>query len=819
MPLVYVDHIDYTHVGFYYYVPGSAKRGAMPLDGVHVSVRVVDLVAEVQVMQFYVNNESRPVDAEYIFPLDEKAAVCGFEAELPTKLLIGEVREKQEARAEYNAAIARGETAALLEQDKPDVFKQKIGNIPPHSRVNIRITYVTDLKVEADGSIRFFLPTSAAPRYTLEHAPVTYIPFVRPWHCCVGRRVWYGDYEVWRYKPYYELPFYRYRWIPEPIVQRTKPCAFSLTVEIETASDIERLECPTHDVKWEFPDPSNKKQATASLWYDTAPLGKDFVLRVHQQAAHEPRVTVEVSPDGSACAMLTLVPDFDIDPVPTELQFVIDCSGSMSGERISAAARALRVFLLSLPQSCHFNIIKFGSRHTTLFSSGPRAYTEDTLAEAMRLCDSLSANLGGTELLQPLETIFGRKVSNGKNRQVFILTDGQVSNTEQVIECCRQNAHNSRVFTVGIGNDVSRALVEGMARAADGTAEFIVGAELKGSSAALELKIINQLKIATMPAIAKVMVDWGVLGTLAPPSYDAVLAAAAEGSGVAGISSTEAAASVPAAPTAATGENSLATFAVSCGDTQLGEHVSVVGSLPELGQWDPSKALKLVTHEGAFPIWNGSASLPEGVKFEFKFIKKRDDGYVQFEALAANRTALAHGQEVTLECGTFGVARDTAVTVTAKRPVAPSGAPPPTASTPAAPPSHSVGSGPQHAGPQHAGPQHAGPGAAPVSRFFKTGPSSLLGNRSAASPHGVGSGPASGSLYNSHQPGALAPAVGYGHDASQEQAHGRNEAVYQAPFLPPPIFSGAKFLFFAFFAPGHVPTNKVVVTPRRPTAR
>jgi hypothetical protein len=243
----------------------------------------------------------------------------------------------------------------------------------------------------------------------------------------------------------------------------------------------------------------------------------------------------------------------------------------MSGERISAAARALRVFLLSLPQSCHFNIIKFGSRHTTLFGSGPRAYTEETLAEAMRLCDSLSANLGGTELLQPLETIFGRKVSNGKNRQVFILTDGQVSNTEQVIECCRQNAHNSRVFTVGIGNDVSRALVEGMARAADGTAEFIVGAELKGSSAALELKIINQLKIATMPAISKVMVDWGVLGTLAPPSYDAVLAAAAEGSGVAGISSTEAAASVPAAPTAATGENSLATFAVSCGDTQLGE--------------------------------------------------------------------------------------------------------------------------------------------------------------------------------------------------------------------------------------------------------
>jgi uncharacterized protein YegL len=459
-------------------------------------------------MQFYVNNESRPVDAEYIFPLDEKAAVCGFEAELPDKLLIGEVREKQEARAEYNAAIARGETAALLEQDKADVFKQKIGNIPPHSRVNIRITYVTDLKVEADGSIRFFLPTSVAPRYNPDHVPV-YIPYVRPWHYCVGRRVWYGDYERWRYVAYDELPFYRYRWVPERIVARQKPCAFSLTVEVETASEIASLECPTHDVKWEFPNAADKKQAVASLWFDTAPLGNDFILKVHQQAAHEPRVTVEVSPDGSAAAMLTLVPDFDLDPVPTELQFLIDCSGSMAGERIAAAARALRVFLLSLPQSCHFNIVKFGSRHTSLFDGGPRAYTESTLAQAMSLCDSLSANLGGTEILQPLQAIFGRSVSNGKNRQVFVLTDGEVTNTEQVIECCRQNAHNSRVFTVGIGNDVSRALVEGMARSADGTAEFVAGADLKGQSAAFEMKIINQLKIATMPAISKVMVDWG----------------------------------------------------------------------------------------------------------------------------------------------------------------------------------------------------------------------------------------------------------------------------------------------------------------------
>lgn len=112
---------------------------------------------------------------------------------------------------------------------------------------------------------------------------------------------------------------------------------------METASDIARLECPSHELKYEFPHVANQRAAVASLWFDTEPLGKDFVLRVHQQKAHEPRVHVEVAPDGSAAAMLSIVPDFDLDPEPTEIVFLVDCSGSMGGERIEAAKRALQV--------------------------------------------------------------------------------------------------------------------------------------------------------------------------------------------------------------------------------------------------------------------------------------------------------------------------------------------------------------------------------------------------------------------------------------------------------------------------------------------
>jgi hypothetical protein len=91
-------------------------------------------------------------------------------------------------------------------------------------------------------------------------------PVSRPWYTCCGRRVWYGDVDRWRYVPYWELPFYRYRWIPQIYVEAQKPCAFSISVEVETASDVTRLECPSHEIKYEFPDAASKRNAVGALF-------------------------------------------------------------------------------------------------------------------------------------------------------------------------------------------------------------------------------------------------------------------------------------------------------------------------------------------------------------------------------------------------------------------------------------------------------------------------------------------------------------------------------------------------------------------------
>lgn len=276
-------------------------------------------------------------------------------------------------------------------------------------------------------------------------------------------------------------------------------------------SAVANLESPTHTLKWE----RTASGAVASFWYDNEPMGKDLVLRIAQEKPHEPHAELEVAPDGSGCAMVSMVPDFDLEPEPTEIIFLVDCSGSMAGSRMTAAKSALSLFVRALPSNCYFNIFKFGSRYVSFWGNS-NAYTESTLNGALNYINSMNADLGGTELKPPLEKIFSNKVAVGRGRQVFVLTDGQVSNTEQVIEACRRNAHNSRVFTVGIGDEVSRHLVEGMARGTAGTAEFIQGVELNSTGGALERKLLNQLKLATQPSITKVLVEWGQLGRVEP---------------------------------------------------------------------------------------------------------------------------------------------------------------------------------------------------------------------------------------------------------------------------------------------------------------
>eukprot|EP01137_Pigoraptor_chileana_P008384 Opistho-2@55134 len=161
----------------------------------------------------------------------------------------------------------------------------------------------------------------------------------------------------------------------------------------------------------------------------------------------------------------------------------------MQGSQITQAANALRIFMRSLPPDSYFNVVGFGSSHQFLFKESVK-YDNKSMAKATTHAQSLQADLGGTELLDPMQAILRRPQIKGYPRQVFVLTDGQISNTDQVIGLVTKHSDTTRVFALGIGHSVSRHLVEGLARAGKGTAQFVVDGK------SMEAKVMQQLKHA-----------------------------------------------------------------------------------------------------------------------------------------------------------------------------------------------------------------------------------------------------------------------------------------------------------------------------------
>jgi hypothetical protein len=453
-------------------LPGSAvgllaAGNPVPLEGVSVEASVQEFCARVTVSQRYRNTESKPIEAVYVFPLDEAAALCGFEAVIDGVHVVAEVKEREQAFAEYDDALAAGHGAYLLDQERPDVFTASIGNLPPGKEVLVRLSYVTELERQGRG-LRFVLPTTVSPRYAPAEDRVG-----------VGRT------------PAEAL---------NPPVAWSVPYGLELRVDIEAASAIQGVESPTHPISVEL----QGARGTVRLGRRETALDRDLVLDVSLAEPEKPRVWVEVDEAGRRAAALVFGPEFESEESPSEILFIVDRSGSMEGTSIAEAKNALQLCLRSLTSGTRFNIVGFGSKYELLFPES-RPYDEKSLAEASAHLRSLRADLGGTEILAPLTAVLEKELLPGLPRQLFVLTDGQVTNTEAVIQLIRRHSETTRVFTFGIGAGASRHLVRGMARAGGGAAEFISPGER------IEGKVVRQLGKALAPALTEVKLDWGRL--------------------------------------------------------------------------------------------------------------------------------------------------------------------------------------------------------------------------------------------------------------------------------------------------------------------
>ncbi len=454
---------------------GLVSKDAAPvaLAGVAIAADIRGVCAKVTVAQRYVNREAQPIEAVYVFPLDERAAVCGFEAVIDGTLVVGEVKERDEAFRIYDDAMEAGHGAYLLDEERPDVFQASVGNLPPGKEVLLKITYVTELTVDT-GALRFVIPTTVSPRYA---------PQVD--RAAVGR----PDAEA----------------LNPPLAWHV-PYGLELSARIAMPGGAARIDSPSHPIALATDDSA----MVVTLAQREVALDRDFVLNVSAPVFDRPQAWLERSDDGREAIAVAFVPKIEVAVAPAEVIFAIDRSGSMGGTSIEEVRNAMQMCLRSLIDGCRFNIVGFGSTYDALFPESQQ-YDERSLTAASNHAASLEADLGGTEVLPALEYVL-RQPRSERPRQVVILTDGQVTNTDAVLALVRSHAADTRVFAFGIGAGSSRHLVEGIARAGGGSAEFIAPGER------IEPKVVRLVNRLLTPAFTDARLDWGGLQVTAAPS-------------------------------------------------------------------------------------------------------------------------------------------------------------------------------------------------------------------------------------------------------------------------------------------------------------
>ncbi|KAH7478603.1 hypothetical protein FOMA001_g10295 [Fusarium oxysporum f. sp. matthiolae] len=456
-----------THpCGCYIFIHDTPRY--LPQVQVKAHTTILATTSRTNLTQTFVNPSGEAIDElRYVFPLYDGVSVVGFTCTVGSRVIKGVVKERQKAQQVYNEAKAKGQTAGLFKQslEAADTFTTTIGNVPAGEKVQVDITYLGELKHDAqvDG-LRFTIPTQIVPRY--------------------------GDSQS----------------LPSPNVVQKEGISFTIDAEMPDGSVIKSIQSPSHPLSVEIGTTSTTKsqdpslqRASATLQQGTTHLEQDFVVQVVATKLGEPSAILETHPTipNQRAIMTTLVPKFKLPAEKPEIVFICDRSGSMGGQ-IPGLKTALQIFLKSLPVGVKFNICSFGSHFSFLWDRS-QSYNQETLDKAVQHVETFDSDYGGTEMYQPFEATFQKRYKD-MNLEVFLLTDGEIWDQDRLFQLINKEVADSkgtaRVFSLGIGAGASTSLIEGIARAGNGFAQTVADDEK------MDKKVVRMLRGALFPHIS-----------------------------------------------------------------------------------------------------------------------------------------------------------------------------------------------------------------------------------------------------------------------------------------------------------------------------
>lgn len=451
---------------------GDPATDRFPLKETSVTTNIDGVIAETYVVQTYSNEGSSPINASYVFPASTNATIHGMQMIIGDNIVTAKIKEKEEAKEEFEEAKSEGKSASLLEQQRPNVFTMDVANIMPGDDVRIELHY-TELIEPEENTYQFVFPTVVGPRYPS--------PEESSEESSEKPEQENGGQDAWVETSYLSQ-------------EVTPPDKYNITVNLSAGLPIADVSSSSHDIRVAKKDDGSAR-ITLSNPGDYAG-NRDFILDYKLNGEEvDCGLMLNQGEDENYFMLMVQPPERceTEDIPPREYMFVLDVSGSMCGFPMDTAKDLIRDLVGNLKETDSFNLMMF-SDEAYLMSSAPVAANEKNIKTSLRLIDEQQGG-GGTELAPALESALSF-LGDDKARSVIVITDGYISGEKEIFNIVEDNLDQVSFFSFGIGTSVNRYLIDGIAKTGMGES-FVVTDSAEASETAQRFRTYIESPILT----------------------------------------------------------------------------------------------------------------------------------------------------------------------------------------------------------------------------------------------------------------------------------------------------------------------------------